>query len=59
MKTYGVKLIVYAGQEFNAWVFVDSKRFCTTNEEEAWTVRKEYETRNPKGFYMVEEIKEE
>jgi hypothetical protein len=58
MKNYGVKLISYAGQEFNAWVFVDSERFSTTDQDEAWVLRKEYELRNPKGFYLVEEIKE-
>ncbi len=54
---YGVKLLTYKGQEFNMWIFEDATRL-ETSEEEAIKVRREYENRNPDGFYTVERIED-
>lgn len=64
MKKYGVKLVTYKGggasepQEFNMWVYVDSTRFETEDFEEADQLRKDYENRNPGGFYAVDVVDE-
>lgn len=52
-------LELYAGQPFNNWVFEDDGRFETVSETETYAKRREYEMRNPKGFYSVKELEEE
>ena len=59
MKKYGVLLKLYAGQELNLWVHETADRFETYDEDEAYTIKHKYETNNPKGLYLVEEIKED
>lgn len=56
MKKYGVMLELYAGQPFSMWIYEGDGRFETTNKDEAYAVRRKYETANPKGFYDVKEI---
>lgn len=65
MQKWGVKLVRYKGggtreaQEFNMWVYDDKGRFETDDFVAAAKVKQEYENKNPGGFYVVEEVKEE
>jgi len=56
MKKYGVMLELYAGQPLSMWIYEGDGRLETTNKDEAYAVRRKYETANPKGFYDVKEI---
>ena len=59
MKKYGVMLELYAGQPFSMWIYEGDGRFETESETEAYVKRREYEAKNPKGFYNVKEICED
>lgn len=58
-KMYGVKLLTYDQRVFNTWVFDTEGRFETPEYDEALALKREYQTRNPKGDYEVIEIGEE
>lgn len=54
---YGIKLISYAGQNFDAWIYSGDSVFETTDWEKAQSVLIDYSTRNPKGCYEIQEKK--
>lgn len=51
---FGVKLLSYNGQQFNAWVYKDDKVYLLSNLDEANKVLADYKSRNPNGNYIVE-----
>jgi hypothetical protein len=59
LKKYGVKLVTYGGQDFNIWVGGEGDtQFSTTDITAAYNEKILWETKNPKGYYRVEEIPE-
>lgn len=60
MIIYGIKLVTYGDQLFNAWVRSTTSdeggRFETVDKELAEEVANKWRLRNPKGNYVVEEV---
>lgn len=54
-KRYGVKLVHYKGQLINLFIFEDDKVWSGTLLEAREKI-KEYERRNPGGYYCEEEV---
>jgi hypothetical protein len=59
MKKYGLMLELYSGQTFKMWIYEGEGRFETSDLTEAYSLKKKYDDKNPKGCYVVKEIYEE